>query len=263
MKNSTNKIWLTALLLTGTLSIQAQELPQPNPPAGGPGQAAKGPNPPARDGKPTGKGPNLPARDGKPGEKMGKPKEGKLIKLTTIKGSVVNPIANDRFEYNGLLIKTSSGNVNVMFPPHMGAQILDKAKNGASVTVIGDEHTDPQGKKLFRLNSIQVNGSLIADTPPVAPMVKDSQEQKTIASGIKELNYGLEKNVNGFTLSSGERVSIPAHIAKQLADQLKANEKIVVTGFAEPKRTGVRYSQETTFIRAQTLNIKGQTYLVR
>lgn len=249
MKKNNNRIWLTAVLLAGTFALQAQELPKPPATAAGlPDPIAKGaPRPPI----------------GTPGEPPRPLEDAQLIQLTTIKGTVVNPIANEEFEYNGLLVRTSKGDVSVMFPPHLGETIISSAKNGASVTITGDENTNPEGKKIFRLNSIEVNGKLISDTPPVAPLINESQEQKSFSANIKQLNYGLEKEVRGFTLSSGERVSIAPHIAQQLASQLKSGEKVVVTGFVEPKRPGVMYSQKATLIMARTLNINGQTYLVR
>jgi len=251
MKKNNNRIWLTAVLLAGTFTLQAQELPQPNPPAPGPEGPVKGAPRPPHEGRP-GIGPD---RRG--------PEGGQLIKLSTIKGTIIRAVANERFEYNSLLLKTASGETSVIFPPHLGEQILAKAKEGASVSVTGSENTDPQGKKVFRLNSIEVNGSLIADTPPVAPLLNENQVEKSFSSSISGLNYGVDKNVNGFTLSSGERVSIAPHIAQQLTGQLKTNEKIVVTGFLEPKRPGVVYSQKTSIIKARTININGQTYLVR
>ncbi|QNN43730.1 hypothetical protein [Pedobacter roseus] len=42
MKKNNNRIWLTAVLLAGTFTLQAQELPQPNPPAPGPEGPVKG-----------------------------------------------------------------------------------------------------------------------------------------------------------------------------------------------------------------------------
>ncbi|MCX2583803.1 hypothetical protein [Pedobacter sp. MR22-3] len=249
MKKNNSRIWLTAVLLAGTFALQAQELPKPpQPPVGSPNPMASGlPRPPI----------GAPAEPPRPLEDM------PLITLTTIKGTVVNPVANEEFEYNGLVVKTSNGNVNVMFPPHLGEKIISAAKKGASVTITGNEDTNPEGLKIFRLNSIEVNGKLISDTPPVAPLLNESQDERSFNASIKQLNYGLEKNVNGFTLTSGERVSIAPHIAQQLSAQLKSGEKVVVTGFVEPKRPGVLYSQKTTLVRARTLNINGQTFLVR
>ncbi|AMR31085.1 hypothetical protein A0256_06435 [Mucilaginibacter sp. PAMC 26640] len=253
-----NKVWLTSLLLTGTYAVNAQQLPQPPAPAQGPpAMLAGGPPPPPRPPK-TGK---RPGDDSRPGEDRG-PKD-EAIKLTAIKGTVLNPVANDRFEYNSLLVKTNTGNVTVMFPPHLGEQILGKAKNGSAITVTGFDRTDPEGKKEFRLVRMDVNGSTITDTPPVAPPVPGTQEQKSITATVKELNYSPRKDVNGFTLSSGERIGIPPHIARQLSAQLKPGEKITVNGFAEPKREGVVYSQSVKMIRAQILTINGQAYLVR
>ncbi|AMP99269.1 hypothetical protein AY601_2375 [Pedobacter cryoconitis] len=254
MKNQINKTWLTMLLLlAGTYAVNAQQVtPPPAPSPIKPELLANGPQQPPR-----------PPRDGqKPGDDEG-PMEVEAVKLTTIKGTVVNPVANERFEYNGLLIKTNSGTMTVMFPPHLGEQILAKAKNGSVITITGFERTNPEGKKEFHLVSLDANGSIIADAPPVAPRAPAAQEQKNITATIKELNYSLRKDVNGFTLSSGESVNIPSHIARQLSSQLKAGEKVTVNGFLEPKRPGVVYSRNIAIIRPQTLTINGQAYLVR
>lgn len=249
MKTKNISSCLTALLLTSTIALKAQEVAPQVALSADPVFLAHRPPHPPHAGRHLGMPPIAPDQQ--------------LIQLTTIKGTVVNALANDKFEYNGLLVKTTNGNISVMFPSHMGEQILAKAKDGATVTVTGVDHYDPLGRKVFRLNSIEVNGTLITDTPPIAPSVESTQEVKTFSANVKELNYSLENNINGFTLSSGERVKVPPHIAQQLGSLLKLNEKIIVTGFVEPKRPGVVYSQKITMVRAQTLNINGQTYLVR
>lgn len=251
MKEQLNKVWMTAVLVTGFYVAEAQQLPQPPKAPDGPEMLARGPQPPRPP-----KGPLEPGMD-----KDKAPKE--AVKLTTLKGTVVNPIANDRFEYNGLLVKTGSGNTQVLFPPHLGEQILAKAKEGAAVTITGFERKNPEGKPEFRLVSLNVNGTTVTDTPPVAPQTTVAHEQKSITAKIKELNYSPKKEVNGFTLSSGERINIPPHVANQLSSQLKTGTEVIVNGFAEPKRPGVVYSQNVTMIAAQTISINGQAYLVR
>ncbi|MBB3967715.1 hypothetical protein E2R65_03440 [Mucilaginibacter phyllosphaerae] len=248
-----NKIWLTTLLLTGAYAANAQEItPPPAPAPGKPELLASGQQ----------KLPRPPKHGQRPGDDKG-PQAEEALKLTTVKGIVAGSIANDRFEYNGLSVKTNSGTIAVMFPPHLGEQIFARAKNGTAVTITGFERTNPESKKEFRLVSLDANGSTIADAPPLSPHVPTAQQQKNITATVKELNYSPNKDVNGFTLSSGERIGIPPHIARQLNSQLKAGEKVTVNGFLEPKRPGVVYSQSITMIRAQTLTIKGQAYLVR
>ncbi len=252
MKEQLNKVWMTAVLVTGFFVAEAQQLPQPPKAPAGPEMLARGPQPPRPPKEP--KAPAGPEQGMRPEEP---------VKLTTLKGTVVNPVANDRFEYNGLLVKTANGNTQVLFPPHLGEQILAKAKSGSAVTITGFERSNPEGKPEFRLVTVNVNGTLISDTPPVAPQLSVAHEQKSITAKIKELNYSPQKEVNGFTLSSGERVNLPPHMASQLSNQLKAGTEVVVNGFAEPKRPGVVYSQNVTMIAAQTISINGQAYLVR
>lgn len=253
MKNQMNKAWLTILLLAGTYAVNAQQVPPPPVPAiSKPELLASGPQNPPRPPEP----------NQKPGDDQG-PLAEEAVKLTKIKGTVVNYVTNERFEYNGLSVKTSSGTVTVMFPPHLGGQILAKAKSGSAVTITGFERTSPEGEKEFQLVSLDAGGSIIADAPPVAPREPAAQEQKSITATVKQLNYSPRKDINSFTLSSGEIVNIAPHIARQLSSQLKAGEKVTVNGFLEPKRQGVVYSQNITMIRAQTLTINGQAYLVR
>jgi hypothetical protein len=251
MKDQLNKVWMTAILVTGVFAAEAQQLSQPPKPQDGPEMLARGPQPPRPPKQALNPGPEKDRMPEMP------------VKLTTLNGTVVNTIANDRFEYNGLLVKTSSGNTQVLFPPHLGEQILAKAKAGSAVTITGFERRNPEGKPEFRLVTLNVNGTLINDTPPVAPQLTVVHEQKSVTAKIKELNYSPKKEVNGFTLSSGERVNIPPHIASQLSSQLKTGSEITVNGFAELKRPGVVYSQNVTMIAAQTLSINGQAYLVR
>ncbi len=259
MKVQFSKVFITALFITSAFAVHAQQSSsnnsnrQPQNLAGAPMM----PPPP-----PNGNGPMPPPRPhgGRPGapDLMQE-----AIKLTTLNGTVSRAIANDHFEYNGFVLKTAAGEVLINYPSHLGEQIFNKAKSGTNVKVSGFYRANREGTNEFHLVMIDINGDVITDGPPAPPAFPVAQQQKTLTSSIKELRYTTNKEVNGFVLNSGEVVGIPPHIAYQLGTQLKAGEKISVTGFLEPKRQGVVYSQNIVQVKAQTLTINGQAYLVR
>lgn len=250
MKTKLNSALFTALFLTVAFAVQAQQKqdslngPRPERLAGGPMMP---PPPNGPDGRKP--GPHQPVQE--------------AIKLTTLSGTVIKAIANDHFEYNGFLLKTGGTEVPVNYPAHLGGQIFSKAKAGTPVKVTGFYRINPEGKNGFQLVNVDVNGSIITDAPPALPTVAVNQQQKTISSAIKTLRNGRNQEINGFELNSGEVIGIPPHIATQLGTQLKAGENVTVTGFIEPKRAGVVYSQNVVQIKAQTLTINGQAYLIR
>ncbi len=248
MKIKTNSTVLAALFITAALAAQAQQQPD----------TMKNQQPPKLAGGPT------PPPFGRHDKKPGPPHAAQeAVKLTTLSGIFDAAVANDRFEYNAFSLKTGGSEVTVNFPPHLGEQILNKAKSGSAVKVTGFYRNNPEGKSEFHFVNMDLNGSVIADAPPALPTTAIAQQQKTVTSVIKTLRRGRNNDVNGFELNSGEVVNIPPHIANQLSTQLKTGANVLVNGFIEPKRPGVVYSKEITIIKAQTLTLNGQAYLVR
>jgi hypothetical protein len=253
MKNySWFQMWVAASMIAAPSMLHAQQ-----PVAEPAGQANRKP------------APELPSPPGppKPPPRFGKadgPKPGKeLQKLSVLSGTLVKPIANDRAEYDAFLLKTSAGEVLVKFPPHMGEQLIGKRQEGEDLKVTGFYRNNPDGAKEFQLVSAEINGRTVIDAPPPPPREMVPPQQRVLNATIQSLRYTPKKDINGFVLSSGENVTIPPHIGQQLAMELKVGEKVTVSGFAEPKSSGVVYSKTMNFFKAQTITVGGQAYLIR
>ncbi|QXV63758.1 hypothetical protein INP83_11630 [Mucilaginibacter sp. 21P] len=245
------KMWVAAALAAAPGVLHAQTAALPDGPSTGKAAAElkdrpKPPRPPRRPGKedvPT------PAME--------------LQKLSALSGSFVKPVANDRAEYSAFFLKTSNGEVLVKFPPHLGEQLIKGKQTGEPLKVTGFYRTTPENKQEFQLVNAEVNGRLITDNPPQAPRELSTPQQRVLNATIQSLRYNPNKDINGFVLSSGEVINFPPHVGQQLAAQLKTGEKVTVSGFAEPKRPGVVYSENLNFFKAQTIALGGQAYLVR
>ena len=248
-KNLWSKVWVAAVLMAAPGVLHAQQLAVVN----GPDVKAKP--------MPELPGPPKPPHAG-PAREMPNPQT-ELQKLTMIEGTIVKPVANDRSEYNSVVLGTAKGEVLVKFPPHLGEQLLGKNQSGERLKVNGFYRDTPEGKKEFQFVSAEVNGKTLNDTPPSPPKEMAQPDQKVVSASIQALTYTPKKDINGFVLSSGEQVMLPPHIGQQLAGQLRAGEKITVSGFTEPKRSGVVYSRDVKLFKAQTLTINGQAYLIK
>ena len=223
-------------------------------------------NAPAQPDGPGGRpGKHGPREDG-PG-KAPKPREDKkqgLTSLTTVSGTVGQWLSNDDAILDGFTMTSTGNTTTVKFPPHLGEQVQKALKPGSSISVTGYSETNPEGETRFRMNSLTAGKTTVVDTPPIKPTTPPETPALTTTTG-KIADYRLDKKgkTNGLILDDKTIVSIPPHVAYQLADLAKKGSTITVQGYPKSLKDGQVQLEKRTVLRASVLTINGQQYLVR
>ncbi len=146
----------------------------------------------------------------------------------------------------------------------MGQQVQKAIKTGSNVSVTGYTETTPRNETVFRMNSLTAGKTTLVDTPPVRPAVAPETPALVTATG-KIADYRLDwgGRVSGLVLDDKTIVSIPPHVAYQLTDLAKKGSSITVQGYPKNLREGQVQLEKVNILRASTLTINGQQYLVR
>ncbi|EHQ27685.1 hypothetical protein [Mucilaginibacter paludis] len=253
MKTQIKKLAAAALLIGSCAYVSAQVPPAVNiPPApiGPPGVAT----PP-----PLANGPLLPNAAGP----QPLPQQ-QLQSLTTISGKIAGYLTNDRYAYNAFTLQASSNTTTVMFPEHLGQQLMNAAKKGATITVKGFTATGPDGVSTFQLVTATAAGVQINDMPPVPPAQPIITEAKTYSGNISDFRRDPQGMVNGLNLDNKVMVDLPPPATVQLQSLLKKGDQLEVSGFKDTPPAGVVLaSNAPLLIHPQTITLKGQTYLIR
>ena len=271
METNAKLIAITLLVATlGSAQTQAQNQPGPDvqtPPAitlNGSGPEAM-PLPPGGPGGRHGKQHDArtigPGRGQRPdrGERDG------LTSLTTVSGTVGQWIGNDDAILDGFMLTSGSGSPTpVKFPPHLGQQVQKAIKSGSSVSVTGFSETTPQGETRFRMNSLTAGKTTVFDAPPTPRTTTPETPTLTTVTGkISDYRLNRDGRVSGLVLDDKTIVSIPPHVAYQLADLAKKGSAITVQGYPKTIHDGQVQLEKVNILRASVLTINGQQYLVR
>ncbi len=237
MKNASKILTLTAVVVLSAIEVNAQQnLPAPPPP-----RPMEGPGP----------GKDRPA-----------PPQQALKALTSISGKVVEYNANDRYEYDGLTLRSSEKNIAVKFPPHLAAQLMKAAAKGAEVSINGVYDETPDGPA-FRLYSVKAGSTTITDTPPAVEQTPPVEKTANFSGSISDLNHDQRGMINGIVLNSKTFIALPPPAIEQLGTSLKVGTQLSGTGVQRPTHPGVVLAKNIEVTDARTLSIAGQTYLVR
>lgn len=208
-----------------------------------------------------------PGRDGRsPEQGPGRQHHrGDLTSLTTVSGTVGQLLGNEEAILDGFTLNVGSGSTTtVKFPPHLGEQVQKAVKAGSTVSVTGYTDKNRTGESVFYLNSLTAGKVTVVDAPPVRPATPPVPPALTTATG-KIADYRLDRSgrVNALILDNKTVVSIPAHVAYQLADLAKKGSEITVQGYPKQVREGQVQLEKLNVLRASVLTINGQQYLVR
>ncbi|MVM38592.1 hypothetical protein GO730_15240 [Spirosoma sp. HMF3257] len=267
----TNAKVIALAILTATLAspfVYAQQPTGPGDPVLGVAMNAPDSEFPGRP-QPGGPGPRHGKHGGRP-DGPGKPHGPQdayhqgLTSLTTVSGTVGQWTGNDDAILDGFMLNAGSGATTVKFPPHLGQQVQKAIKSGSNVSVTGYSDTNPKGETFFRMNSLTAGKITVLDTPPTPPATMPAPpEQTTVTGKIADYRLDREARVNGLILDDKTIVTIPAHVASQLANLAKKGSTITVQGYPKSLRDGQVQLEKVNVLRASVLTINGQQYLVR
>ncbi|QEM10008.1 hypothetical protein [Mucilaginibacter rubeus] len=246
MKSQIKKIAITACfaVMSGLTMAQVRPLNNPPvPPAGGPGEM---PPPP-------------------PGRHQRGPERSLVLKtLTTLNGKVVAYQTNDRYTYNSFTLQNGSQVITVRFPEQLGKRLMSAAGQGETVTVKGFTDNGPDGTIAFQMVSLTAGANQIVDTPPAAPIVPATAEAGIFSGSISEFKRDQGGAIRGINLDSKVQVDLPPPAVEQLRPMLKTGDKVKVTGFKDTPLSGVAMAAGApTIVHPQTIEVNGQTYLLR
>lgn len=184
--------------------------------------------------------------------------------LTSLSGKVIAYQANDRHIYNSFTLQNGSQVITVRFPEQLGKQLMSAAGKGKSVTVKGFTDNGPDGVNVFQMASLLVDGTQIVDTPPTVPIEPVNVPSGTFTGKISDFKRDQGGAIRGLSLDNKVEIDLPPPAVEQLQSLLKAGDKVVVTGFKDTAPSGVALETGApTVVRPQTIEINGQTYLLR
>jgi hypothetical protein len=208
-------------------------------------------------------GPGAPGPERPPVGRLRGPREaGQLIVLATITGNIEKYTTNDDFIVDGFTLNAST-TLQVKFPAHLAAQIMNVAKEGSAVTVTGFQDTDPEGVIVFHLNTITAGGKTITDTPPPAPPTPRVEEVITISGKVTAYSTDRALRNNGLILDNGVIVHFPPHMAEQVTAVAPVGSNVTVQGGKRTLPDGVVQLKKTTVLEAKVLTAGGKQYLIR
>jgi len=200
-----------------------------------------------------------------PASQRGGLERGHALKvLTSLNGKVIAYQTNDRYIYNRFTLQNGSQVTTVRFPEQLGKQLISAAAKGKSVTVKGFTDNGPDGLTAFQMASISVDGKQIVDTPPSLPIAPVNATSETFTGKINDFKRDQGGAIRGLSLDNKVEINLPPHAVGQLQPLLKAGDKVKVTGIKETPPSGVVLeSGAPTIIHPETIEIDGQTYLLR
>lgn len=160
----------------------------------------------------------------------------RMMQTGTIESLNVSP----KGTFEGLLLKTSKGRVQVNFASELSGYFVGVAKSGAEIKLPVEPWEAREGgvHDVFRLN----------EDFAVRIQEKDrsSKSERQFAGKIVRLNYALHGEVNGGLLDSGEFLHLKPHGAAQV----KLKRGMLVSGEGKRKpATG-----QTIVIEAEQVN---------
>ena len=244
MKSQIKKTAITACFALMSIVTLAQVRPNdnpPTPPAGGPGEM-------------------LP----RPGRNRGGLEGGVLKVLTSLNGKVIAYQTNDRYIYNSFTLQNGNQVITVRFPEQLGKQLMSAAAKGKSVTVKGFTDNGPDGVNVFQMASLLVDGKQIVNTPPTTPVLPVNAESGIFTGKISDFKRDQGGAIRGLNVDNKIQIDLPPPAIEQLQSLLKAGDKVKVTGIKDTPPSGVALETGApTIVHPETIEINGQTYLLR
>lgn len=184
--------------------------------------------------------------------------------LTTLNGKVIAYQTNDRYIYNRFTLQNGNQVITVRFPEQLGKQLMSTAAKGKSVTVKGFTDNGPDGINVFQMAGLSVDGTQIADTPPSVPSTPVSTPSGTFTGKISDFKRDQGGAIRGLSLDNKVEIHLPPHAIEQLQSLLKTGDQIKVTGIKDTPPSGVALETGApTIVHPETIEINGQTYLLR
>jgi hypothetical protein len=197
---------------------------------------------------------------GQPGKHHDHAKD--LQELSIYAGKLFSFSANPDKIYDAFQMNLNGATTFVKFPKHLGKQLMTAAKPGTAVTVSGFTEYGPEGTQEIHMVSLTAGTTVIYDVHTTKE-VPFTEEFVTIESAVSDFKNNREGKMDGIFLSDNTILHLPKHSAYQLASLLKKNDHIKATGYVKKEPEGVAYAGQVRIVRAETIMVNGNSYLLR
>lgn len=149
----------------------------------------------------------------------------------TRSGRVEKLLRNRHDDVDGLQLE---GDVQVHFPPHLGASISKIVAVGDKVEIQGNPVTRPRGEVVLEASQIVSRGETIKIERPRPffgrPGPGTMDEPMNATGKIQEFATNRHGDVDGFVMADGTEVKLPPHQGRELQDLVTAGEEVKVEG---------------------------------
>jgi len=163
----------------------------------------------------------------------------------TVTGTLKEYTINRMGDYDGFSLNDGT---LVHVPPEAALDVKAKFAVGASVTVVGDQHTDPNGVNEVRAQTITSGSTSYTVTQPTTPPTFTAPVTATVSGAITEVVTDT-RGLDAFYLGATTKVDV--HASADVAAKLVVGANVEVTGDKHVGNSGL------TVIRAQEIKING------
>ncbi|MDB5273249.1 MAG: hypothetical protein JWO58_1616 [Chitinophagaceae bacterium] len=185
-----------------------------------------------------------------------------LETLSNYTGKIISYTPNQENIYDGFLLDMNGVSIRVAFPKHMGKQIMGSAKPGANATVNGFMDYSPEGIQEIHLVSMTVGTNTVYDVKRPKEL-SEQEEFITLDNKVIDFSHNREGQIDGLILSNKTILRFPKHAGYQFSGMVQKGDMIKATGYVKKEDDGVAFVEPTRIVKAETVVIKGTSYLIR
>lgn len=182
----------------------------------------------------------------------------------TVAGKVMGYLANPMGDYDGLRLRTATGEIRLRFPPHTAARVMKLATTGSTIEAIADRrppgphHSEKGDYMLISLNIPKSRTVVrLTDLPPPPP--RPGRLVETEGPLISKL-YDTSGQLIGL-ITDHYIIELKPHQREQLRSILANVDRLGATGYPRPTDGFVNRSGRP-LLRPTTLTIRGQTFVL-
>ncbi|WP_437188011.1 OB-fold nucleic acid binding domain-containing protein [Planctomicrobium sp. SH668] len=155
-------------------------------------------------------------------------------------GQIKAFVTNHHGDVDGFTLK---GGVQVHFPPHNSERVLNIAKRGEEVTVIGDLEERADGGERLRARQIESASGVVQISPPKKKK-KGKLKGKLKGKGrhpgdeameaighVQDFGYHPEGDIDGLILQDDTVIKFPKHLGDALQQLVQIGDEVQVIGW--------------------------------
>lgn len=159
------------------------------------------------------------------------------LEQATVSGTVQRWLVNPNGEADGMLLQNGT---QIAFPPHLSAELTSWLRVGDAVQVTGWNRKDIG---VLRASSIQSQGRVVQDTPPVPgqrplPQPREALTPLQADGRVAGVLFNGRGDAHGVLLEDGTVVRFPPHMGSAVMPLLKTGATVSVRGWGTRNALG-------------------------